>query len=314
MSNIILDNLGLGVAYNILRDRSNESSDILSETDAICWQQLLTAIVLWDNLYYLPDRGSISIGFTDYCKLGVNKLDGEWVFEEFYSIYSVKGEDSLSPFEFESQYFESLDAYAVASSLYCADVFLHPSRRADFELFDFAKTFNALKLLNLLDDEARKYVEKMNEELKMDIYLDIPFLYGYIRKNASTINDEFNIAKELRNKKEVVSFRKEIEGLKEANDLTRIYRAADHTKNVINEIMKNYEGAVKRAVKTKLSAQLAPKFNPEYGLIENLLLSASAKIEREWSYEPKVKSEFNFIFLEHITDYGLRRESTPLIV
>jgi len=314
MSSVILDNLGLGEAYRILRDFPNNSSETLTETESVCWQQLLTAAVLWDDSFYLPNRGSISIGRNDYRTLGVNKLQGDWSFEGCYSVYAIKGEDSISPFEFESPYYKTFEAYVLASSLYRADVLLHPSRSSDFEAYNYRKVFSVLNLLTLLDDHAKKYIDEINAALKMNTYIDIPLLYGYIKRNTTTIKDEFIAAKELHNHRDVVSFRNEMDELKGTVDITKIHRAAEHVKNIIDEIMNKYKGASKKSIKTKLSAGISPKFNPENGFIQNLVQSFYAKAEKEWSYEKKEEPEFNFIFLETISDYGLRGEEVPIVL
>jgi len=103
--------------------------------------------------------------------------------------------------------------YLLKANMLGFDYIPHPRRAAFLQQAGvFSNGFDRTRYLDILDEDVRKYMEEVNE--LMDYQLQtvcFPVLYKFIEANAGSSREELKVALELRENKNVKSFRESLD-------------------------------------------------------------------------------------------------------
>jgi len=190
-------------------------------TFEICWENFITAIILWDGIY------SFNCQFIyDWKKSLKNKYLADSLEKIIYQVELNMINDSLRDIYIElstgtsmlsPQSCERTLGYIIISNSLGVPFLAHPSRiYNDSYLFILNSLFTRLDIIDKIDKELNKYYLKVNEEIgRKFLKFNYPVLIDMIKKEAHTPEEELKIALEMREQKDVVLFRKKIQEIEQ---------------------------------------------------------------------------------------------------
>lgn len=321
MSKVMMDSLGIYECVSrTLEQRShfgyktNHSiNNVHTNCDSlVCRQNLLTALVLWDDIY-VNSNPSHSVPISEYNTLSrFYKLLGTPPFIHKVPFFDTNG------FEFDDRkeiyhklYKEINDTIGhvitpdnynerillVRGGLYMMEAngagitYLPHPRRAKvlYKSGLFPRGFDGRVYLDIIDKEVCEYIKAINELAQFQLLsTSFPVLYKFIAEEAKDSLDQFAVALKLRDNKNVVEFRKSVndisEELKKGN--IHAFRASLlKAKEVCDEIS---DSLYKKSLSCSVSIGLSPS------------------IEISSDHKAKVSSGFHATFLSDLANYGLK--------
>ncbi len=313
MSNVIIDSWGLAeVMRNAVEEFPNYQS---SRYFHICRENLLTAIVLWDDIYAdfeshtsLPPYETIiaqklfralkSPSFIHQIDIHdqffIHDLFVQGFFDSelyaFLNNFIKRNKDSLNYTYQEEELVLRSVFYLLQANLIGATYLPHPLRaKALYDSGIFKREFDGCLYIDIINKEVREYIDAINELAQCQL-LSTPFpvLYKFIAKLAKNPLDEFKVALDLRKDKNVSLFRKSVndisEELKKGN-IHALRASMMKTKEICDEISNSLY-----------------KKQVSYGV--SLGLSPSIEISRDGT--PKVSSGFHTTFLSELAEFALK--------
>lgn len=264
-SKVLLDNWTLGLAFHQLSKLSEYSGNSENEwVKKSCIGNLVTGIILWDNVHYVPNR------FTEnqFKHLPNNELT-----KHLLEVCTVADKTGFVDFEPEPEeaekylgdeydYLRYLDDDSVVER---AEVYLdwsiekqinyfpHPLRAeyiSDQKIINKMCDYGIRELvINRIDEELIKFYDEVNKKVGQDKFkCAYPVLYDYIRKNSNSPEDDLddlNVALALRDDKDVVMFRQSLNNLDvmfNSGDIVTLNQAFDEieeiSKTITNKFLK----------------------------------------------------------------------------
>lgn len=327
MSKVLLDNWELSTCAMVKLGASKKNFDLwghghysyydndrIDKAVDICWQNLLTCIVLWDDIY---------LNYHDYNELYyfhrsrslekryVNKLHSfitsssedpmflhyldrdsipEWSpqYEDLKMLYERIGHnDRIS----REEIFLLLRGYnyLIESNLLGYNYLPHP-RRAEL-LYNsgiFQKGFDRKLYLDELDKGVKDFIDRVNELSNYQLKIvHFPVLYKFIHENSKNPEEELLMALSLRREKDVIKFRESLSTIEielENGNYLGYAASIERVKEICDDITaKMY----KKPISFEMSLALSPAIN--LGL------------------EPqcRVKSKLHTTFLQKLANYSL---------
>jgi len=288
----------------LLQEKYNKF-DVDSSELFLCQQNLLTATVLWDDIYINIDRTKSN----DYCAITrLHEILGDESFAHFISLDSYDIRD-LSDSEIYNKLVDILTnngdiinfkersymlwrggLYLMKANSTGLAYLPHPYRaKLLYDSGIFPRKFDGRVYLDIIDKEVREYIEAINELAQFQLLsTSFPILYEFISKIAKDPLDEFRIALELREEKNVSLFRKSVNEISEEvkkGNIHALRASLMKTKEICDEITASL-------YKKPLS----------YGV--SIGLSPSIEIGRD--HNPKVASGFHTTFLSDLANFALK--------
>lgn len=325
MASVMLDNWGLSNCAENLIARSKESdakkSEILHrkkpwgsypgvERDRdICWQNFLTSLVLWDRVYlnlwetgFSYDACTIQL-FLEVAREQLKCRDiirtvKPWDYAAY--VYSAESISQLyghieegwrkSPrFELLCQSYQ----YHIQANVLGYNYLPHP-RRASllYESGIFRKEFDRTKYLDTLDKSVIEYIDKLNTLVDCQLKTaQFPLLYGFIASNAGDVNEELQVALELRQNRNVKRFRKSIDKIEKAyseGNLMAVQASLLETKEICDTIT-------------------SEMYSKPWSFGVSLAVSPSINIDGE--VQGKVRSKLHTTFLYDLASFAIKGET-----
>jgi hypothetical protein len=230
-----------------------------------CWDNFLTAIVLWDEIWSF--RAEHAYNWKDIIdNRKIDKIDGiihkieQSAIEEslmfIYETLSNKGINTIYDIPERALW------YQLISNSLGVPYFAHPSRKEYSFIDESCEFFTRLDLINKIDKELLEYYKKINEELGRDMLsFKYPVLLDFIRKGTQTPEEELEKALELRMDNDVVVFRNQLFGveqsIKNGNTqmiLSELKMVSDLAKDITNKYQKQVNIG-------ELTISLSPSFS-----------------------------------------------------
>lgn len=239
----------------------------------ICWDNFLTAIVLWDEIWNFKPNDYrwkdifVQSNIVDNMKKLVRTVSREAIDEPFLDTYLslVRGNSHTPP-----NIRRRTLGYQLISNSLGVPFLAHP-RRATYLLDDLSRSipyhskadFNRLDIISRIDKELMTYYERINKELGRDMLkIKYPVLIDYIIRQTNTPEEEMEAALSLRNERYVVDFRKELNNIEnlinECGDIPKILSELTTVSDLAKDITSKYSKETKLG---ELSISLAPSFS-----------------------------------------------------
>lgn len=313
MSEVLLDNWGLSECVRRKfrgEDRYGSYRLMNRHNEELCWQNFLTSIILWDDIYVNSHHGlwkmsdTNDIGVDDYAYSfdSLTNMAKRWLNTNFLNLSFVH--IAKESFEIE-KLSEKLEISGVLDTLKVPAFYKlnykhksllvsgyryvlqanelgynylpHPER-AKFLLKSgvFTKGFNRQEYIKILDKEVEKYMEEVNNLCGNNL-LDtkFPVLYEFIAKETSSPQEQFKYAIELRNNKDVVKFREsvnQIEELLQNGNILELKKSLDCTKKICDDITTDlYKKPLSFSVSLGLSPSINITLNPKNNRTKSIL-------------------------------------------
>ena len=276
----------------------------------ICRQNLLTALVRWDDIYL--NECIMHSGRTDALNFAVYRLHqmlGSPSFVHIVPMTSLKDERKYLSSELIRELYRHIKIIAndisdererwllLRGGLYVMQAnnmgiayLPHPFRAKVLnDSGIFKREFDGQIYLDIVDKEVRNYINAINELSQFELLsTSFPVLYEFISKIAKDPFDEFKVALDLREDKNVSLFRKSVNEISEELKKGNLHA-------VRASLMKVQE------ICTEITDSLYRK-PLSYGV--SLGLSPSIEISRE--HKPKVSSGFHTTFLSDLANFALK--------
>ncbi len=332
MSEIMLDNLGLSAC--IISKYSTD--DLFSEEDCmhggyrtilerneeneLCWQNFLSAIVLWDKIYVnRAHTNSRSMRLADMLERIVEKHFAgdcklnEIIENKFYlpdeAMYELSGHtklqyhDDLNDFQlYKNRELIRATSYLDVANANGYDFLPHPLRAKVLQENNlFNNKINLTeKYIQSLEKDIQDFLEHMNDLYEHQLKnVDFPILYSFIRSNANEPTDELKIALELRNNKNVIKFRKSIDKMNKCLNSGDMMAYIGSLKD-INAITETISHELnKKPISYEVKLGLSPTLENPY-LLPNIEMSVSGIINK------RSKSKIHTTFLYDLASFSLR--------
>ena len=239
MSNVILDFLGLVHGLPELADQFGAHDHYFQNTDStedlLCRQNLLTALVLFDNIYINDDYRAPSISTTTLNRFFalLHSIPGYTSFIHSipirrlpYHSYTRSLVDQLIdimdqqyPFaSYEERYLlERSLIYSYQANLMGISYLPHPRRALLLDnLNAYQHSIDALVYLKLVDRVVEEYYKAINELAQQQLLTtSFPALYRFISDMAKDPIDEIKVALRLRSNEKVIAFRESVNQIDE---------------------------------------------------------------------------------------------------
>jgi hypothetical protein len=181
-----------------------------------CWENFITALILWDEIWTFNRRFIYNWKQSFDNKNLANKLE-----DIIYQVDFNMIDDSLT------NIYEILDRASIAVDHHCRERTLcyqlisnalgvpflaHPSRYQSDLIDDIPKMiFTRQDIINRIDKELLDYYNHINEKMgRVALNFKYPVLIDMIRKETSTIEEELDMALKIRNYNDTVTFREQI--------------------------------------------------------------------------------------------------------
>lgn len=315
MSKVILDSWGISNFLFAASKNEPLSTYFDDPILLVCHQNLLNALVLWDDIYLNADLTSSCEFFTaEHCihdfhdALGhppfihVAPIDLHWYNCEESAQKFAKAICNI-PHHILSN--EKLDTsnncglrellfrgylYVIHSNHMGISYLPHPFR-AEFlsESGIFSRKLDALTYLGIVDKEITDYINTINKLAQSQLLLTpFPVLFKFIMEMAKDTLDEFTIALELRKDKNIVSFRESVSEIckeVEKGNIHALRASLMKAKEVCDDISNSL---YRRPIHYGVTVALSPSIE----------ISSDGK--------PKVRSGFHTTFLSDMANYGLK--------
>lgn len=269
MSKVMIDYWGIsetlhaefGFSYRYQHPGPSDPSEIL-----VCKQNFLTALVLWDEIYLNSDiknknerDESNRVAFHLWEMLEHQPFVHTITIGNCMDYFWCKRFSEIMMRKSNNDYNSSKRDLLFRSSLYLAQAINsritylpHPFRAKFFKDSGiFQQSLDPRLFLNIIDDEVCEYIKATNELAKYPLMsMPFPVLYEFISRIAKDPLDEFKVALDLRNDKNVSLFRESIneitEELEKGNclavkaNLLRVKEICDEITNSIYKKEKSY--------------------------------------------------------------------------
>lgn len=277
MGSVLIDNISLSSALEIyLNGNENYKTDITV-------QNYLFGIVLWDSIFsvgkrmsrnvgdnriddlYIDDRFNITVLDFDYGE--IDNIASNIVFDMY--------EDKVAESEFqviEDTVFYLLLSYNTNMNL------LLSKERSEFLIMSkiSEKLFNRLNIIDVFEKQLIDYYNEINDKIgKNFITFKCPLLVDFICNNCSNLKDAIDLAKYIRNEKDVIDFRKAMDGLDNAlceGDLISFNEFVSAIPEIVSKITK--QGIKSKTVNlgVAISPSITVPFTFEFGKKKRLHL------------------------------------------
>lgn len=305
MSKVLLDNWGLSECLNSSSRYLEYYNPNNKLNNNLCWQNLLTSFILWDDIYfnfYDQTRSVDRIIIGDFFSLFSNEIKDN-------KFLHIVNRNSLPFWEPDvdkiKELYEKIKAqnltinqqklllrgynYVVDSNYLGCNYLPHPLRAEVLYNSDiFKKGFDRKIYFDILDDNIKHYIEEVNALCKNQLMVTyFPVLYKYIYENTSTKFEEMQMALSLRNNKDVIAFRKSINEIE--NELERGNISA--LKASLKKVQEICDDVTNEIYKKPLS------FSVSLGLSPTIDLNLETK--------NRVKSKLHTTFLYDITRFSI---------
>lgn len=234
MSKVMIDYWGIsetlhaefGFPYRYQHPGPSDPSEIL-----VCKQNFLTALVLWDEIYLNSDIENMNerdesnrVAFHLWEMLEhqpfvhtipiANRIDIFW-YKKFSEIMMYK---SNNDYNFSKRDLLFRSSLYLAQAINSGITYLpHPFRAKFFKDSEiFRRPLDPRLFLDIIDDEVRNYINAINKLAKYPLMsMPFPVLYEFISRIAKDPLDEFKVALDLRNDKNISLFRESINEITE---------------------------------------------------------------------------------------------------
>ncbi|WP_406535814.1 hypothetical protein [Methanobrevibacter sp.] len=281
---------------------------------------VMLSIILWDEIYVL-EEGSCShfVSEVDYFKdyipefkvltksllkdeMKKSQNDGPMLtqrrvnvfYSEFVSLFKDFANQDKVEMGNMSYPLENLPLHATRALQYfftanALNMEYMPSirRQAVLESYELWEWFNRKDVINKLDDELKKYYEKVNRRIGGQRFVfQFPVLFDYVMQQYSSIEDVIKACFELRNRKDVIKFRKDMAELEKAFECGDVKYVDDFFYN-LERIVDELTEKCKIDRKVNISLGLTPSFNFDANL-------------------PTAKP-FQCTFLKDLSYYGIKK-------
>lgn len=248
MSTVLIDNWNL-VDANLVKDIKGN----YIPNDA--YSDLLSALVLWDNVYYL-DEGFSTIGWL-YDKRGIKEL-----LKPLYINMEVrKNFENCSDLIYCNNYKNKYTKTVAQRAIYYSEIskafqmnYLPVDRRADF----LNKNMNIMDLWTrneIIKEEEKEILSKMNHFNNSDSsYIQFPLLTNLIIKNSKSSDNFLETALYIKNTKEVKQFRKYMDKIDEEinrGNVSELRYVLSLIPDIVNDIQ-NMDRKIKLTVLVKM--------------------------------------------------------------
>lgn len=301
MSKVLIDYWGIseilhaefGFPYRYQHPGPSNPSEIL-----ICKQNLLTALVLWDEIYLNSDitnqneiDESNRVAFHFWEMREKLSFVHTMPLENRRNRFWLKRLSEIMTLELNNNYDSNKRDLLYRSGLYLTQAinsgitYLPHPVRAKF-LQDsgiFQRKLDPKLYIDMIDDEVRDYIRAKNELVKFPLMtMPFPVLYEFISRIAKNPLDEFKVALDLRKDKNVSLFRKSINEITEKlekGDRLAVGASLLEVKEICDEITNSI-------YKTTKSHQIVIGPSPAYSI--------------SWDDKPKISSGLHTTFLSDL--------------
>jgi len=311
MSSVLVDNWMLECAYNNLYvDIREEYEERFSHSNILdlSWANFLTALVFWDELWYINNNVStwiwkgkhddllgraISTGLSNFPSFVYSdfKLLGEIIrpinlIDYFHSdneLMFIENDGAIQEIDKRAEGYLAIgNAMAIS--------YLPHSQRAShiYNLFSDKIRFFRIDILKNLDKHLNEFYDAINKEIGRSMLLfKYPVVYDYIRNECQNYYEELHFALELRNNNKLLDFKQsifDIEISANSGNIQALCTCINTTKEISKEVL------------SKLSSNCV-----EFGTI-SLGLSPSLDIPMKIQ---RKKNAFHTSFLKDIVQFGI---------
>lgn len=299
MAEVLLDNWGLSECVNKnFREKNfygyyNSGNKYVED---ICWQNFLTSIILWDDVYMNSSQNilrtpySANTIFDDCLHSGTSMSTAAiyWlntIFKNLSFVHTL--EESSETMRLSENHeinklletlkrteFDKINSrhkallilgyrYVIEANELGYNYLPHPER-AEFlrKSGVFNQGFNRKIYMDILDNEVKKYIEDVNKLCNNSLFkTNFPVLYKFISENTSSPREEFMYALELRNDKNVVKFRESVNEIEKSlnnGNILELKRSLDCTKEICDAITTDI---YKQPLSFGVSLGLSPALN-----------------------------------------------------
>lgn len=223
MGKVLIDNTSLGrIVTSYI-----EGYDIkYNENDDIAIQNYLYAIVLWDQIYsFKTNRFSCSVYENSYSYEKRENIfswienieiseesELEYVTDDISQKYLMKNNYEYNKIVKDSIFYILL-GYNLGLNVYLS------KERTQFvkKLNVFEDIFNREDVINMVERDVLEFYREINEKVgKKLITYESPLLLDYISQNSDDLEDAIQLAKYIREEKDVMQFRKAMDEMEEA--------------------------------------------------------------------------------------------------
>jgi len=274
MATVLIDNWSLH-SFSKLTDKERTSSYNIKQYDHICWQNILMAIVLWDEIKYLP-----MIAYAGAYSQYIDELDATADNEKpFHGILSPLLDDESNPIEIKhinhelshaalsleyknknidttvrglfypnEDVFSRTFFYLAHSSMRSTNYLPHPIRAEFINNQSLNVFYDRTVLMETIDAELSDYYRRLNELIHRKVFCcNYPIIYDYIRNNCNSLADELNAAFDLRNDVDIASFRSCLDTLDEkvnSGNIESLDFAIQQIKDLSSQITNKYKKSI----------------------------------------------------------------------
>lgn len=297
MSKILLDGEGVFMASCIIERIKNNKLNVI-DYDALL--NIITAIVLWDDIYILcePTNSHFITGINYFKQYSSNFhiikdyhfFPGDLEEMLFDDLKANKNEDVInSLLGDESYYIFSNEKrrtfnYLFTASIKGLDYMPSIQRQAILESYGYPNFFLRKDVISKIDEELNQYYEQVNECLPLKrISYSFPVLLDYLL-DRYCLEDIIKGAFELKQSKPLVEFRKEMDALDKAWENGNIKNIKEYFTKIEHVI-----GVLSGSIKCDKRINLTISFPPA--------LSFDIAVPH--------KKTFHSVFLKDLAFYGI---------
>ena len=318
MSKVLLDNWELSTCAGALLEGSDRrrrsqygyyGNYRTNESIESCWQNLLTCIVLWDDIYLNDDELSSSLDemyVRELCSFITSHSDDpsflhhidrgaipEWrpEYEVLRGLYErIRQNDKVS----KEEIILLLRGYTyITDSSWLGCNYLPHPRRAtllkDSKLFQ--KILDRRLYLDIVDEDIKEFLDCISELSNYQLeVVHFPVLYKFIHDNAKTPEEQLLMALSLREDRDAKKFRESLDTIEnelEKGNRVGYYASIARAKEICDEITSQI---YKRPISIEVSLGLSPAIN--FG----------------WEPKRRAKSKLHTTFLRKLANYSLTGE------
>lgn len=223
MGKVLIDNTSLGrIVTSYLKGYDIK----YNENDDIAIQNYLYAIVLWDQIYsFKTNRFSCSVYENSYSYEKRENIfswienieiseesELEYVTDDISQKYLMKNNYEYNKIVKDSILYILL-GYNLGLNVYLS------KERTQFvkKLNVFEDIFNREDVINMVERDVLEFYREINEKVGKElISFQSPLLLDYISKSCDNLEDAIELAKYIREEKDVVQFRKAMDEMENA--------------------------------------------------------------------------------------------------
>ena len=274
-----------------------------------CWQNLVTSLVLWDDIYFnIRDRSHSS-----YDRYFTHKLLGSFLMDNknihildrnyipFYEPDVGTARKLYDSIHSENKDYDTIELlfrgylYLLDAAHLGYNYLPHPYRAKVFKESKIYQEgmFSGKDIMIRLDKDIKEFLDRINEEFQRPIIpTKFPVLYQYIKSNSNSPHEELALALSLRDSKSVSQFR---------NSINRIDKAISNGDYVeLSEVLKTVDDVCNDVAK-----ELSSKSHTTTVSID-LIPVPSIGISTDVTFQKRNNSKLHTAFLYDLTEFALR--------